>query len=68
MKGFVQSTFQNPTREFAETAPCYRLWIEDGRIEYCDDYTFTLAMGEIAAVLFTKNEPRSVQKVYTVDD
>lgn len=59
---------QTGTVAFDETIPCYRLWIEDGRAEYCDCHTFTLAMGETAAVLFTKTPPASAQNVYIVDD
>jgi len=42
--------------KFDENKPAYRLFIEDGRIERCIDYKFTLEMGEIAAVLFTDDE------------
>lgn len=53
---------QTGTVVFSETVPCYRLWIEDGSVESFTGHTFTLAMGETAAILFTQTPPDSVRK------
>lgn len=58
---------QQGTLTFAESRPGYRLWLEDGRIEPCNNFRFTLTMGETAVILFTSNPPANVQKAYKED-
>jgi len=45
---------QHAAFSFAEQMPCYRLFIEDGRIEHCNPFDMRLEMGETAALLFTE--------------